>query len=183
MKFKTVLLFLLCTVLCTIALEASAAEPIGKRIQLENGMILLLSERHDIPMVTVSMALKAGNTAVMQGKPGLAAITASLLTQGTGRRSASQISREIDFIGGSLSVSGGDDCLHTIGGSLHTIGCFLPELLEQLGEDFRPSRGHDITRLIFHPHVKPPNQGRGIRCLRGKGKPRKPAIFPVKSTG
>ncbi len=29
-----------------------AAEPIGKRIVLENGMILLLSEKHDIPMVT-----------------------------------------------------------------------------------------------------------------------------------
>jgi zinc protease len=88
---------------------ANAAEPLGKRIVLENGMILLLSEKHDIPMVTVSMAIKAGNTAAPADKPGIASLTASLLTQGTTRRTASQISKEIDFIGGSLSVSGGDD--------------------------------------------------------------------------
>jgi zinc protease len=86
-----------------------AAEPLGKRIVLENGMILLLSEKHDIPMVTVSMAIKAGNTAASADQPGIASLTASLLTQGTARRTAGQISSEIDFIGGSLSVSGGDD--------------------------------------------------------------------------
>ncbi len=85
------------------------AEPIGKRIVLENGMVLLLSEKHDIPMVTVSMAIKAGATSEPEDKPGLASITASLLMQGTSKRSASRISSEIDFIGGSLSVSGGSD--------------------------------------------------------------------------
>ena len=88
---------------------AAAAEQLGRRIVLENGMVLLLSEKHDIPMVTVSMAIKAGNTAAPVDKPGIASLTASLLTQGTVRRTASQISNEIDFIGGSLSVSGGDD--------------------------------------------------------------------------
>ena len=88
---------------------AFAAEPLGKRIVLDNGMILLLSEKHDIPMVTISMAIKAGSMVEPADKPGLASITASLLTQGTATRTASQISREIDFVGGSLSTSGGDD--------------------------------------------------------------------------
>ncbi|MBS1125678.1 MAG: putative Peptidase domain protein, involved in ppq synthesis (ppqG), partial [Nitrospirae bacterium] len=86
-----------------------AAEPLGKRIVLENGMVLLLSEKHELPVVTVSMAIKAGGVVEPADKPGLASITASLLTQGTKSRTANQISREIDFIGGSLSVSGGDD--------------------------------------------------------------------------
>lgn len=86
-----------------------AAEPIGKRIVLKNGMILLLSEKHGIPMVTVNMAIKAGNIIAPLDKPGLASVTASLLTEGTTRRSAKQISGEIDFIGGSLSTGGGDD--------------------------------------------------------------------------
>ena len=55
---------------------ALAAEPLGKRIVLENGMILLLSEKHDIPMVTVSMAIKAGNTSAPADKPGIASLTA-----------------------------------------------------------------------------------------------------------
>jgi zinc protease len=87
----------------------SAAGPLGKRIPLKNGMILLLSEKHDIPMVTVNMAIKAGSTVEPQDKPGLASLAASLLMQGTAKRTASRINREIDFIGGSLSVSGGDD--------------------------------------------------------------------------
>jgi len=87
----------------------SAAEPLGKRILLENGMVLLLSEKHEIPVVNVSMAIRAGSTAAPADKPGLPSITASLLTQGTAKRSASQINREIDFIGGSLSTSGGSD--------------------------------------------------------------------------
>jgi len=97
--------------LMLLALPATAltAEPLGKRIVLDNGMILLLSEKHDIPMVTVNMAIKAGSMAEPGDKPGLASIAASLLTQGTTRRSAIQISSEIDFVGGSLSVSGGDD--------------------------------------------------------------------------
>ena len=87
----------------------SSAEQLGKRIVLENGMILLLSEKHDIPMVMVNMAIKAGSTAAPVEKPGLASITASLMMQGTSKRTASQISKEIDFIGGSLSTSGGED--------------------------------------------------------------------------
>ena len=91
------------------ATSAFSAAPLGKRIQLDNGMVLLLAEKHDIPMVTVNMAIKAGNTAVAGDKPGLASITASLLMQGTTKRTANQISSEIDFIGGSLSTGGGDD--------------------------------------------------------------------------
>jgi zinc protease len=91
------------------ATASFAAGPLGKRIVLDNGMVLLLSEKHEIPMVTVNMAISAGSTAEPADKPGLASITAALLTQGTTRRTAGQIQREIDFIGGSLSVSGGSD--------------------------------------------------------------------------
>lgn len=91
------------------AATGTAAQPLGKRIVLDNGMVVLLAEKHEIPMVTVSMAINAGGLAEPADKPGLASLTASLLMQGTKKRTATQISREIDFIGGSLSVSGGDD--------------------------------------------------------------------------
>lgn len=101
----------ICIVLLTawLASVANAAPPLAKRIILDNGMVLLLAEKHEIPMVTVSVSLTAGGLAEPPEKPGLASLTASLLMQGTKKRSATQISREIDFVGGSLSVSGGDD--------------------------------------------------------------------------
>ncbi len=96
-------------VLAIMPTLAQADGTLGKRIVLKNGMVLLLAEKHEIPMVTVSMAIKAGGVVEPPTKPGLASLTASLLTQGTTKRTANQISREIDFVGGSLSVSGGDD--------------------------------------------------------------------------
>jgi zinc protease len=131
---KYILVILLAGVFMPAA--AFSARPIGKRIVLENGMILLLAEKHDIPMVTVNMAIKAGNTVVPPDKPGLASITASLLTQGTTRRSAQQISSEIDFIGGSLSTGGGLD--------------FATASLRVLKKDIRT--GFDLlSDVLMHP--------------------------------
>ncbi len=102
--------FVLVMILLSLSVSGVfAAEPLGKRILLDNGMVLLLAEKHAIPVVTISMAITAGKTAEPTGKAGLADLTATLLTQGTTRRTAQQISSEIDFIGGSLSTAGGDD--------------------------------------------------------------------------
>jgi zinc protease len=108
-NINALILTLTAIMLFITPLPAQADGPLGKRIVLENGMVLLLSEKHELPVVTVSMAIKAGSVVEPADKPGLASITASLLTQGTKSRTANQISREIDFIGGSLSVLGGDD--------------------------------------------------------------------------
>jgi zinc protease len=115
---------------------APAAEPVGKRTVLDNGMVLLLSEKHSIPMVTVNLAIKAGSIVAPADKPGLASITAGLLTQGTEKRTAKQISSEIDLIGGSLSTGGGDD--------------FASASLKVLKKDFR--KGLDLlSDVLLHP--------------------------------
>ena len=41
--------------------------------------------------------------------PGVAQMTANMLTQGTEKRSAKEIAEAIDFIGGSLEASAGKD--------------------------------------------------------------------------
>src|SRR2546425_9240582 len=54
----------------------------------------------------------AGSLHDPAGKPGVAAMTANLLTQGTGKRSAQQIAEAIDFVGGSLYASAVHDRAH-----------------------------------------------------------------------
>ena len=105
-KFILIVIWLLVVPLSRIGYSA---EQLGKRILLDNGMVLLLAEKHELPVVTINMAIMAGKIAEPVDKPGLAAITASLLTQGTAKRTAQTISREIDFVGGSLSTMAGDD--------------------------------------------------------------------------
>jgi zinc protease len=109
MKQRNYFFILILFIIVQFARAGYSAEPLAKRILLENGMVLLLAEKHDIPVVTMNMAIRAGSTSAPGDEPGLASITASLLTQGTTKRTANQISREIDFIGGSLSTSGGSD--------------------------------------------------------------------------
>ncbi len=85
------------------------AGALGQREVLPNGMVLLVAERHAVPIVTLSMLIQAGSMVEPPEKPGVANLVAQLLTQGTKTRTAPQISEAIEFIGGSLSVDAGQE--------------------------------------------------------------------------
>ena len=77
---------------------------------LANGLSVFVVSGSKEPSVTVRLVLTAaGSLYDPAGKPGVAAMTANLLTQGTGKRSAQQIAEAIDFVGGSLSASADHD--------------------------------------------------------------------------
>ncbi len=81
----------------------------AQRAVLENGLILLIVERHNLPIVKVTVGINAGNLHEPEDKSGLANLTARLLTEGTKNRTSQQISEEIEFVGGSVGASGGGD--------------------------------------------------------------------------
>ncbi|MCC6543211.1 MAG: insulinase family protein [Nitrospirae bacterium] len=89
------------------SLASPGIEP--KRVVLKNGITLLFVETHALPMVNISVAIRAGAVYDPQEKGGVASLTAALLDEGTRGRSSRQIAEEIDFIGGRLSSSGGED--------------------------------------------------------------------------
>jgi zinc protease len=68
-----------------------------------------MAERHNLPIIMVTVGIKAGSLIEPEEKAGLANLTAELLTAGTKKRTASQISEEVEFVGASLGASGGDD--------------------------------------------------------------------------
>jgi zinc protease len=83
--------------------------PPYKKLSLKNGMTILLMEQHEVPLVSFSFIVKAGSVADPAGKEGLASLTAGLLRKGAGRRTADQISADLDFIGGELGADAGLD--------------------------------------------------------------------------
>ncbi len=99
--------FVLFTVYCLLPANVYALDI--KREVLENGLTLLVVERHNLPIVMVTVGIKAGSLVEPEEKAGLANLTADLLTSGTKKRSASQISEEAEFVGASMSASGSDD--------------------------------------------------------------------------
>ena len=104
-KFLT--LFLILSI-CLLALPATA-NMVPQRSVLGNGMILLTSEQRALPMVSIELLIDAGSRHDMPKQEGLANLTARLLTYGTQRRTALQISETLDFIGAGLSAGCGED--------------------------------------------------------------------------
>ncbi|HKE03712.1 MAG TPA: pitrilysin family protein [Blastocatellia bacterium] len=85
--------------------EGALKLPPYKKVRLKNGMSLLLMEQRKIPLVSFSFIVRTGSTADPAGREGAASLIAELLRKGTKTRSADQLSAELDFIGGQLSVS------------------------------------------------------------------------------
>jgi len=77
---------------------------------LPNGLRVFVVTDHSEPAVAARLLImSAGSIKDPPDEPGIAAMTANLLTQGTGKRSAKDIAEAIDFVGGSLNASGGKD--------------------------------------------------------------------------
>src|ERR687898_1972811 len=81
----------------------------AQRSVLNNGMVLLTSEQRTLPMVSIEMLIHAGSRYDAPKQEGLANLTAKVITEGTKRRSARQISESLDFLGASLSADSGED--------------------------------------------------------------------------
>jgi zinc protease len=71
---------------------------VAKRV-LKNGMTVIVYESHLSPMVHIEGAVRAGSAYEPATKPGLAALTASILSQGTAKRSKSQLQNQQEDIG------------------------------------------------------------------------------------
>ena len=77
---------------------------------LANGLQVFVVSSSEEPAVTVRLVVTAAGTLHdPAGKPGVAAMTANLLTEGTEKRTAQQIAEAIDFVGGSLTASADRD--------------------------------------------------------------------------
>ena len=90
---------------------AAAIPPIN-RLSLPNQMVLLLTEEHSLPFVTLQVVIDAGSRQDSKGKEGLAFLTTKGLLRGTSRQTFNPIDEALDFMGASLNVSANKDLCH-----------------------------------------------------------------------
>lgn len=74
---------------------------------LPNGLRVVVAEKHGVPLVAARLLIASGNEADPPDLPGLAEMTAAMLTKRTTTRSAEQIARDIEVLGATLD-SGAD---------------------------------------------------------------------------
>lgn len=77
--------------------------------RLANGLRLLIVEQHELPLVDVFVEVRAGAETDPKGKAGLATLTANLLDEGAGGRTALEIAEQIGFLGIGLTTGAGWD--------------------------------------------------------------------------
>src|SRR5690606_41050271 len=78
---------------------------------LENGMQVLLMEKHDVPLVSFHASIRGGALADPRGKEGVASLVAELLRKGAGRRNAQQFAEAVENVGGDVSTAAGQEQL------------------------------------------------------------------------
>jgi zinc protease len=76
---------------------------------LANGLSVVVVTHDEQPVVSLRLIVRSGGAQDPVGKPGVAAMVAALLDQGTTTRTAQQVADAIDFAGGDLSIGAGRD--------------------------------------------------------------------------
>jgi zinc protease len=76
---------------------------------LSNGLSVWLVESHEVPLVQINLVVKAGAGDDPSGKFGLSSLTAAMLDEGAGSRSALELADAIDFLGASLATTSSFD--------------------------------------------------------------------------
>jgi zinc protease len=92
----------------TVTVESSTDHPIQK-FELPNGLRLLVKEDHRLPFVEFRSVLRGGVLAETTASNGITQLMSRMLLQGTTTRSAEQIAREIESVGGSADTFGGNN--------------------------------------------------------------------------
>jgi zinc protease len=76
---------------------------------LPNGLQVIAVAHHEQPAVSLRLMVRAGGAQDPADRPGVAALVAALLDQGTTTRSAEQIAHTIDSIGGVIGAGSGTE--------------------------------------------------------------------------
>jgi predicted Zn-dependent peptidase len=76
---------------------------------LSNGLAVWIVEQHEVPIAQVNVLVRAGSAVDPAGKFGLASLTAAMLDEGAGARSALELADAIESIGAVLSTTSSFD--------------------------------------------------------------------------
>jgi len=79
--------------------------PEFEKTTLSNGLNVIIANRPAVPVVNFSLMVDAGYSADQMGVPGTASLAMNMMDEGTGGRSALEISEELALLGANLGAS------------------------------------------------------------------------------
>jgi zinc protease len=91
--------------------QTSAAQPAQiqfdvERVEFANGLVLLLSENHTTPSVSINAIVLAGSRFESDDKAGLASLVGELIDEGTTIRTSQEIAEAVESVGARFRSAG-----------------------------------------------------------------------------
>lgn len=83
--------------------------PAIQKHQLSNGLAVWMVEHHEVPLAQINLIVRSGSAADPIGKYGVGSLTAAMLDEGAGSRSALDLADAIEFLGANLSTASSFD--------------------------------------------------------------------------
>ena len=109
--------------------------------RLSNGLPVWIVELHKVPVAQINLVVLGGTSQDPPGRFGAASLTAALLEEGAGSRSALEIADAIDYLGADLSAASASDATVV---RLHVPVARLAEALPIMGDvALRPTFPND----------------------------------------
>lgn len=87
----------------------SAKLPTPAERTLANGLRVIVASKREVPLISAELRVLSGSSSDPAGRGGIASLAADVVTKGTKTRSATDIARQIESLGASLSASAGSD--------------------------------------------------------------------------
>ncbi len=115
----------------SVAVAPKVKEQSIEKTSLPNGLTLLTKEEHRLPFVELRLVMKSGLLFEQEKNNGISQLTARLLLKGTRKRTAEEIVREIESVGGSISTYSGSN---SMGLSIEVMQPDLPLALEIMSD-------------------------------------------------
>ena len=78
--------------------------PEFERFHLNNGLEILLVERREFPLISINLCIKSSAVADPKQKEGTANLLCELLSEGTNKRTSTQIAEELEFTASQFSA-------------------------------------------------------------------------------
>src|SRR5437660_10634468 len=83
--------------------------PSIQKKQLSNGLPVWIVELHEVPVAQINLVVMSGAADDPPRRFGVASMTASMLEEGAGSRSALEIADAVDYLGADLTTTSGMD--------------------------------------------------------------------------
>ncbi len=104
MSAQSLVLVVLASVLGTSAMAQGVTLPEVERIILDNGVVLILHEKDDVPLIGLEASIRGGAVSDPVGLGGMANLLAGMLEKGAGERDAAEFAEAVDAVGGILEA-------------------------------------------------------------------------------